>query len=166
MALITHSYFGFSQDDSTVTEASVEHSVFGVQVGLIGVWAHNELKLSNQVALRSEFGISGVNSGSISPSIALEPRWYYNLDKRIEKGKRIDGNSGDYFSVRAGYYFHDDEELRDDYNNEVVLIPTWGMRRNIGKTFNYEAGLGTGLGYENKTITILPYVNLRVGFRF
>ncbi|GGI57483.1 hypothetical protein [Winogradskyella haliclonae] len=166
IVLVMSYYFGFSQDDQNKTEVSVETSVFGVQVGLIGVWAHNELRLSNQVALRSELGINGVNTNTISPSIALEPRWYYNLGKRQEKGKRIDGNSGNYFSLRATYFFHDDEELNKDYTDEISVIPTWGIRRNIGKHFNYEVGAGAGLGFESKNIDIDLYVNLRFGYRF
>lgn len=36
--------------------ASVEKSVFGIQTGFLGIWGHNETKLTNQIALRSEIG--------------------------------------------------------------------------------------------------------------
>ena len=35
-------------------DASVEQSTFGIQTGVLGVWAQRETKLSNQIALRSE----------------------------------------------------------------------------------------------------------------
>ncbi len=73
---------------------SVENSTFGIQTGFLGIWAHNEAKLSNQIVLRSELGFdSGIWGGSyydktgyvFAPVITLEPRWYYNLNKRVKK---------------------------------------------------------------------------------
>lgn len=160
--LIMSSYFGFSQN---TTYASVEKSVFGIQIGLLGIWAHNELKLSNQVALRSEIAIAGVNTAHIRPLLALEPRWYYNLNERANNGKRIDGNSGNYISFRTSYQFYTTSDAEEHELNQLLLAPTWGIRRNIGNHFNYEAGAGVGLGYQ-KEIVLALYVNLRIGYRF
>ena len=38
--------------------ASVEKSTYGIQTGLLGIWVHNEMKLKNQIALRTEFGVN------------------------------------------------------------------------------------------------------------
>tara|TARA_B100001057_G_C22486133_1_gene808360 strand:+ start:266 stop:460 length:195 start_codon:yes stop_codon:yes gene_type:complete len=38
-------------------DASVEKSTFGMQTGVLGVWAYKETKLSNQIALRTEIGM-------------------------------------------------------------------------------------------------------------
>jgi len=165
--LVMNSYFGFSQNEKTV---SVENSVFGIQTGLLGIWAHNELRISNQVALRSEVGLSGPNSANIKPIVALESRWYYNLNKRVEKGKRIDGNSGDYVSLRTSYHFHDvsDPETISGLDN-LLIIPSWGIRRNIGNHFNYEAGIGVGLGISRDTnieVGFTTNVILKIGYRF
>jgi len=156
------SYFGFSQNTEDI---SVETSVFGIQVGLIGVWAHNEFKLSNQVALRSELGLGGVNTGNIVPIVALEPRWYYNLNERNAKSNRIDGNSGNYLSLRTSYHFRTISEAEENDLNQIFIAPTWGIRRNIGNHFNYEVGAGGGLGYR-RIIVFAPYVNLRMGYHF
>ncbi|GAA3607694.1 hypothetical protein Q4Q39_10410 [Flavivirga amylovorans] len=164
--LVMSSYFGFSQN---TTDASVEKSVFGIQVGLIGIWAHNELKLSNQVVLRSEIGLAGVNTANIEPLLALEPRWYYNINKRANKGKRIDGNSGNYISFRTSYRFFDSSEADKNEQNYLFFTPTWGIRRNIGNHFNYEAGIGVGLGFFNnneKKVGYTSYLNLKIGYRF
>lgn len=160
------SFFGFTQNTQ---EASVEKSVFGIQIGPIGVWVHNELKLSNQVALRSEIGLAGVNTANIEPLLALEPRWYYNLDKRADKNKRIDGNSGNYISFRTSYRFFDISEIDKKNDSYLSFTPTWGIRRNIGNHFNYEAGIGIGLGFFNdngREIGYTSYFNLKIGYRF
>ncbi|MEW7292101.1 hypothetical protein [Aquimarina sp. 2304DJ70-9] len=160
--LLMSSYFGFSQNEKAV---SVEKSTFGIQVGLIGIWVHNELKLSDQVALRSEIGLGGVNTENIVPIVALEPRWYYNLNGRTDKHKRIDGNSGNYVSLRTSYHFRSVLEAEENDVNQIFIAPTWGIRRNLGNHFNYEVGVGAGLGYRRK-IVFSPYVNLRIGYRF
>ncbi len=164
--LIFNSYSGCSQ---TTTDASVEKSTFGIQIGPIGVWGHNELKLSNQVALRSEIGYAGVNTGNIEPLIALEPRWYYNLNNRANKNKRIDGNSGNYFSLRTAYRFFDINDSDKDREDYLSITANWGIRRNIGKHFNYEAGIGIGLGVISDNGTSIGYTthfNLKIGYRF
>jgi len=176
--IVLCSSFGFSQE--VQDDASVEKSVFGIQTGPLGLFSiHNELKLSNQVALRSEIGLGDIGvftdddfdlSFFTTFSATLEPRWYYNLTKRVSKGKRIDGNSGNYLSLRASYYSYDLSEL-DEYNlNNPFVALNWGIRRNIGDHFIYEATLGGGLGFATddgkRTIGFTPYTNLKIGYLF
>jgi len=63
------------------TNASVEKSIFGIQTGFLGIWAHNESRLSNQISLRSEIGLDmGISANSndvktaLIPSFRLEPK--------------------------------------------------------------------------------------------
>jgi hypothetical protein len=166
--------------------ASVEKSVFGIQTGLFGIWANNETKLTNQIALRSEIGLdSGIWAGDfydkigflMTPVITAEPRWYYNLNKRVSKSKKIEGNSGNFISLKTS--FHPDWFVISNYDNvnvisDISIVPTWGIRRNIGKHFNYETGIGIGYRYifakqagylENESETTLN-LHLRIGYRF
>jgi len=165
--------------------ASVEQSIFGIQTGFLGVWVHNEFKLSNQIALRSEIGLDSgftFNERSrtdffLAPAITLEPRWYYNLNKRESKSKRIDGNSGNFLALKTTY--HPDLFTlfnKEDLNllSDISIIPTWGIRRNIGKHFHYEAGLGIGYRiyftpddefYEGLN-GFTENIHLRIGYRF
>lgn len=166
--------------------ASVEKSIFGIQTGLFGIWANNESKITSQIALRSEIGFdSGIWGGDyydrtgflMTPVITAETRWYYNLNNRINKSKRIDGNSGNFISLKASH--HPDWFVISNYDNlkvisDISIVPTWGIRRNIGKHFNYETGIGIGYRYifakkagylENKSETLLN-LHLRIGYRF
>ena len=45
---------------------SIEKSIFGLQTGLLGVWAHNETRLSKTISLRSEIGLD-FGTGSAVP---------------------------------------------------------------------------------------------------
>jgi hypothetical protein len=166
---------------------SVEKSIFGIQTGFAGFWGYNELKLSNQIALRTELGFDAYDNDDFYPNsgfllttvITLEPRWYYNLDKRASRLERIDNNSGYFFSIKTS--FRSDDLLLDfggDEKAQIVdnlsIIPTWGIRRNLGKHFNYETGVGVGYihyfsknaGFtKNKGETAIN-LHLRLGYQF
>lgn len=166
--------------------ASVEKSTFGIQTGFLGIWVHNESKLSNVIVLRAEAGLdSGIWGGDfynntgflMTPVITAEPRWYYNLNRRLRKSKNIEGNSGNFVSLKTSY--HPDWFVisnADDVSviSDISLIPTWGIRRSIGNHFTYEAGIGIGYRYifakqagflENES-EAAGNLHLRVGYRF
>jgi hypothetical protein len=166
--------------------ASVEQSTFGIQTGYFGFWAHNEARLTNQIVLRSEVGFdTGIWGGDfydrtgflLIPVITLEPRWYYNLNKRESKSRQIDGNSGNFISLKTS--FHPDWFVISNYDNIIIvsdisIVPTWGIRRNIGNHFTYETGIGIGYVYyfaknagylENESDATLN-LHLRIGYRF
>ena len=167
-------------------DASVEKSSYGIQVGVLGTWIHNESRLSDQITLRSELGLDGGIWGGdfydgtgflLAPVITLEPRWYYNLSKRRTKSKRIDGNSGNFIALKTSY--HPDWFIISNQDNvsiiaDISIIPTWGIRRNIGNHLNYEAGIGIGYAYffakdagflENEG-EATANLHLRIGYRF
>jgi hypothetical protein len=169
-------------------EASVEKSIFGIQTGFAGLWAYNELKLSNQFALRSEIGFDAYFGNDdfypdtdflLTTVVTLEPRWYYNLNKRESNSKPIDDNSGNFFSLKTSLHhsdllivFGNDEEAK--IVSDFSVIPTWGMRRNLGKHFNYEAGIGAGYihffgknaGFSKDKGELAINLHLRLGYRF
>ncbi len=166
--------------------SSVEQSTYGIQTGILGIWVHNESKLSNQFVLRSELGLDTGIYGSdandidgflLTPTITLEPRWYYNLNKREEKSRRIDGNSGNFISIKTTYHpdwFIISNEGNIDFISDISIIPTWGLRRNLGSHFTYETGIGIGyIHYFKKDHVILVNesdvavnLHLRIGYRF
>ncbi|MCH7415122.1 hypothetical protein MM213_16595 [Belliella sp. R4-6] len=177
---ITISFFAKSQ------EASVEKSTNGVQIGVLGTWFHNESRLTNKLALRSEVGFDGGFGWGMfydgigytfAPVFTLEPRLYYNLDKRQSKSKNIVGNSGNFLSLKTS--FHPDWFLISNYDNsgivsQLSIVPTWGIRRNLGNHFTYEAGIGIGYrhlfyksyGYAENEGEVAVNLHLRVGYRF
>lgn len=166
--------------------ASVEESTVGIQTGFLGVWVHNEYGLSNQIALRSEIGLDAGFFGGrfynrsgfiMAPVITLEPRWYYNLDRRVKKNRHIDGNSGNFISLKTSYrpdwfVISNVEGLR--LVSDVSFIPTWGIRRNLGNHFTYETGIGLGYvyyfakeaGFSKNEGEIALNLHLRIGYRF
>lgn len=171
---------------ASAQEATVEKSVFGIQAGFLGIWVHNESRLSDKFALRTEIGFDGgfwANSfydqtGYIlAPVITAEPRYYYNLSKRLEKGKRIANNAANFLSLKTS--FHPDLFVISNYENvsvisDISVIPTWGIRRNLGHHFNYELGLGLGYrhifakkaGYLRDEDDLATHIGFKIGYKF
>ncbi len=173
-----------SEKSSLSTKASVEKSVFSIQAGTIGIWINNEARLSRALVLRTEIGYSaqllwgaGQDEGFLmTPVFTIEPRWYYNLQKRKSKSKGIDGNSGNYLSLSSSFY--PAWAVFSTYGHPVInpvlaIMPMWGIHRNIGRHFNYEVGAGFGYvhyfvdkyGYgahDNLALNLL----FRIGYRF
>lgn len=133
----------------------VEKDIYNLQTGFLGIRINNEHRLLNQISLRTEIGFDGGFRGctgctttyALIPVIKLEPRWYYNINKRNAKNQKTN-NSANFITLEIHCYpnwfvisNHDNVFVP----NQVSLIPKWGIRRNIGNTnFNYEAGIGIG----------------------
>jgi len=168
--------------------ASVEETTCGLQTGVLGIWLYSESKLSNTIALRTEIGFDfGIWESTyyddfdspfiLTPVFVLEPRFYYNLNNRSNDSERIDGNSGNFIALKMGYHpdwfvlFNPDDA---PVVSDISIIPTWGIRRNIGEHFNYEAGIGVGYsytfaksaGYSEDKGEIELNMHLRIGYRF
>ena len=159
-------------------EASVEKSIFGVQIGQMGIWANNELKLTNTIALRSEVGFEMANWSFFSPNyyaffplvLVVEPRYYFQIKKLHSQGLRIDNNVGLYLSLKirhhAGWFM-----LYGDQPGNIEIIPTIALRSSIGKNLNYEIGGGIGYQYNFTSIKIEKHgwafnPVLRLGYTF
>ncbi|HEX9152948.1 MAG TPA: hypothetical protein VF842_12740 [Flavobacterium sp.] len=179
-------------------KVGVEKSIFGLQAGFgetAGIWVNNESKLSNSIALRSEIGlekdfaVGDHYSGTgfiLQPVVTIEPRHYYNLEKRKAKGKNTAHNSGNYVSIKTSY--HPDWfviNLEDNITKtaDLAIVPTWGIKRQIGSHFTYETALGLGYrivylkanavngnvqnadGAQNRN-QYIPYLQTRIGYTF
>lgn len=161
--------------------ASVEKSIFGIQTGLIGVWGYNEFKISNPISLRSEIGLQlGFSSGldktytSIFPAISLESRLYYNLNKRLNKGKNISKNSGNYFSIFSIYNSNQtlySSNKNIDYVSTFAILPKWGIKRTYKEHLTFETGFGLGpqfypKDFNGKKDDVYVDLSLRIGYTF
>lgn len=184
-----------AQQDSTMTE---NKSIFGIQTGFLGIWAHNESALSSEWYLRSEvglnFGFGGGGSynefnntialtegyGAVA-SVSLEPRFYYNLEKRKEKGKNVLANSANFIAFNVNYYpgLLIAAQNRDEvgYTHQISFTPYWGIKRTVFNHLTYEAGAGLGYlhnfsekgrdfiyGFDQNALYI--QLHLRIGYTF
>lgn len=136
-------------------EANPEKNLWGIQTGIYPFSAYNESRLTNNIVLRSEvflgFGWSGNTDNTtwaILPYLNIEPRWYYNIQRRARKGKQTYNNNGNYWSVLTGIQpgFGITSNETNLYPS-LMLIPSYGLRRNLGRHFNFEAAFGLGYAW-------------------
>ena len=160
-------------------EVSVEKSIFGLQAGLFGIWGYNEAKLSNSISLRTELGLNmGIWGGTsysktgyvLFPTVSVEPRYYYNLQRRTKLNKKIINNSGNFFSLKTNYTpnLFTVSNYNSYVHNHITVIPKWGLRRSFAEKFEYELSVGVGYIYDfdiNKGGAGLD-LGFRLGYRF
>ena len=181
--ILTLSFAGYSQTPG------VEKSIFSIQTGFAGLWINNEIKLSSSTVLRSELGLEHDftvgdhydNAGFIlQPVITIEPRWYYNLNKRFTAKRETAHNSGNFIALKTNYHpdwFVLNMDSPKKKIADLSIVPTWGIKRQIGTHFTYETGLGLGYrivylkqndpieGNTNRS-QYVPYFHLRLGYLF
>ncbi|QQS51118.1 MAG: hypothetical protein IPM71_16425 [Bacteroidota bacterium] len=166
-------------------QASIEERMFGVQAGFFGIWGNYEKKLSNTTTLKTEIGLdyglwleaNEYLGYFFAPALIVEPRYYYSLQKRQAKSKRIDGNSSNYISLFLRH--HPDWFVISNYNlgsvvPDLSVIPTWGIHRRIGKNFNFDTSVGLGYRFyfiNNNEVSSnygeLDFnITLRIGYEF
>jgi len=182
--LISSIFLIFSISLANAQEAPVTTNKPEIHAGFLGIWLNNEYRLSDQFALRAEIGLDMQVWGDINysssyvflPVFTAEPRWYYNLEKRHNKGKTTKGNFGNFFSLKTS--FHPDLFVISQYNDVVIpdlsIIPTWGIRRPISTNFVFETGIGFGYihyfnksqGYSYDEGNLTANLHLRIGYRF
>ncbi len=128
-----------------------------MQIGALGIWLNNEYGLTDKITLSSEIGLNSSFFGGFSydktgivlaPTITVEPKYYYNLQKRKDNGKNSTNNNGNYFSLKTSC--SPDWFVISNYDNinivpQISFIPSCGFKRNISKKLMYE--IGTGFGY-------------------
>ncbi len=117
--------------------------------------------------LFTDSDINGSTETFAIPSIGIEFRNYYNLNKRNLKGLNSERNSGNYIApVYTGKYSFDAVHDEDRWVNQIGLV--WGIQRNYKSTFSLD--LNIGLGYNiNVQSSYLYYPvdligNLSLGF--
>ncbi|AWG20055.1 hypothetical protein FFWV33_00225 [Flavobacterium faecale] len=100
------------------------------------------------------------------PFVRGQYRFYYNLDKRLDKGKSITGNSGGFVAPSISYY---GKPINDDFHISTLDGFTAGAVWGFQKTYKSGVNLGAnaGLGYnisKNQNNSIVPILNFTVAW--
>ncbi len=168
------SSLAFSQEKAT--------DVFTAKAGLIGAWAGYEKALSSNFTINGEIGYEGgfsyVYSSTFGSNLryafstvfSLEGRYYYNFNKRIEKGKSTTNNAANFLGLEFSYA-PDLGTIKNSDNYEFLrsfsIIPKYGFRRNLSDKFNFEFAAGPGYQWtENGNHGMILGLDARFGFVF
>lgn len=159
-------------------QEGLRSSQFKANLTFLGASASYEKSISKRNTLNFEAGLNygffyaysdalGDNFGyTLAPNLSVEGRHYYNLDKRLRKGKSITNNSGNFLSLALGYTFTP-IAYNNAYNNpSAVITPSWGMQRGVGKRFSFEMLLGFSFRYDSRAEegTGSPAIGLKFGY--
>lgn len=128
-----------------------------IEGGFGGFGFAYEARVGKQVTIDLSTGLSGryeiynntleyiiANGESILPAvyISANPRFYYNLNSRVRKGKRTENNSGNYFGARVKLVPH----LKLPNPGALVNVH-WGLQRSFGKSHKWLFNTHGGMGY-------------------
>jgi hypothetical protein len=162
--------------DTTITELT---SVFGVQAGLSGINIHKEIPISESIVLRPEVGFGfefyysygfDLTLFSLIPKAGMDTKWYYNLKNRNKKGRNTEDNAANFFAFNIVHYSNlfDISNYSPKRDNLINFVPNWGIRRNLGKHFNYEFALGYGVSYaiESESTGKGLFLDFKIGYKF
>jgi hypothetical protein len=94
----------------------------------------------NVVFKQDPFGFNNYNNNFVI-TYNIEPRYYYNMKKRIAEGKSSNNLSGNYFSLSTGYTYRriKYEQIGDpkfinkrkEERHYITFLPKYGIQRKI-----------------------------------
>lgn len=166
---------------------SEKKDFFEANIHLVGAGISYEKSFSEKFALRSSLEYDGSLSfrknfhttGStitfvMQPTVKIQPRYYYNINKRMQSGKSIRFNAANFISVDIAYKSSElNISNKDYYMLETLAFGTaWNLRRNISNSnFIYEASAGIRYDYffeefYNKNNGITPELRAKIGYVF
>lgn len=116
--------------------------------------------------------LGGVNNNNgqlkilAAPFVRTQFRYYYNLDKRLNKAKSIIGNSGSFLAPSVSYYgkpFNDDS-YRSSLDG-LTMGGVWGFQKTYNSNINLSANAGLGYNVsENQSNSVVPILNFTVAW--
>jgi len=103
----------------------------------------------------------------IVPFTDIQYRSYYNLDKRLSKGKNIKNNSGNFWGIRLLTRFKElDGNFIRTSNIDFAVNPIWGLQRSFGK-INLLFDIGIAYYFDNiGNDGISPTIEFGLGYNF
>ncbi|MDM1496907.1 hypothetical protein HX063_16115 [Myroides odoratimimus] len=156
-------------------------SRFYIQTNFLGVDAGRDFLIGENIFVQTGVGIgAGYDVWNNSMSVAFTFKkpipylrggldWYYNKNKRIEKNRTLDNNSGNYVGFQAKYSFGtDSEEYMNSLNSVLVSEVHWGIKRKLVGPMYYKVQLGVGHfnDYDSKYSEVYPVVGVFLGATF
>lgn len=109
---------------------------------------------------------------ALNPIVGLDPRFYYNLETRNNKGKNIKYNSANYLSVECLYLFRPAVSDNTSLLSGGIISPNWGIRRVYSDRWLLEFSLGVKCfwgseehlsGLQKSKFSWGPRINLKFG---
>lgn len=171
---LSHCFFSFGQDEKSDSKLS---SLAKLELGGQGIGFGYEARLSNKMTMDISAGIGGgyeiaegfmeINYGRPVVYFSLTPKYFYNRQRRIDKGKETILNAGNYFGLRLKYVGTNNRGLYW-YNNGFLVNVHWGIQRPLGAHWTYNTHFGAGYAWDIDFGfgTIYPAIDFKFSYIF
>ena len=154
-----------SQDITTNNQFSL-NLIFPSAEYEVGLSDHSTIDATVGVGFAYHKSVYSGEAYGIYPGLELQYRYYYNFDKRLDKGKKISENSGNYItgmaSITSGDPILGDLEFASDYGGFVG--PAWGLQRVYNSGFKLNLNLGLGMGFNEVDTYFTPLFGIQLGW--
>lgn len=127
---------------------------------------YGEVFLSSSFYIGYSSSLGNLSSFNIYPALTLQYRYYYNGDKRANKGKRTAMNSMNYLGIVFEADLYTDRSWDQDVTRVFKNFGTvWGFQRNYSKRFSLDFNIGLGYAFSKKTVMGYPgeYSEIKFG---
>ena len=150
-------------------------SLAKIDLGLQGVGFTYEPRLSNKLTADLSAGFGGgysiteesIEYQLLEPALyfSVTPKYFYNLQKRIDNGKSVQHNSGNYIGIRLTYNMPLSNKT-DEIRNSFLVNIHWGIQRAIGNrwTINSHIGVGYAEDIDYHFGTIYPALDFKFSY--
>jgi len=182
LMVATFASISFAQKN-TESEAKVEKNQFAYNILTSvsyerGIGDKTTLRLSGPITGGVLFSKSSITINdyhheesewgySVRPALDMQIRHYYDLNKRLRKGKKVAHNSGNYIAGVVGAagpsILKSDNVYVADFTLTVGAM--WGIQRNYGERFMMNVGIGPGVSFYDSTTEFTPVGGITLGFR-
>lgn len=154
-----------------------------LEAGINGIGVSLEMPVSHKITIEPFIGLGPSyyihnNNYELSKEIRyswalLEPsfhgsvyaKYFYSKNSRIEKGKSLLFNSGNFIGVKVKYVSKT-LSIPQYYCNTLILNLNWGGQFNLGKHWMYGYSVGIGYGYNLDTSLglLYPALDLKIAY--
>jgi len=147
-----------------------------LDIGLQGVGFSYEPKISSKLTTDLCIGAGGgylIDKNSFDYNLlqpaayfSLTPKYFYNIQKRINEGKNTKFNSGNYLGLRIKYITPFSGNS-DKARNSVLTNVHWGIQRAIGGNWllNFQLGVGYATDLKHGG-TVYPSLDIKFAYVF
>lgn len=136
-----------------------------------------ELGVTKSSAFKAEIGTSltlferfNETKIGVFPKLETQYKFYYNLNKRADKNRLINGNSANFIAL-VGIYQGEEDLIGDSerVSKFLFLGPAWGLQRTYKSGFSFlvELGFGYDFGYKegnDNNGRPFPIIGLELGW--
>ena len=154
------------------TSKNVEDQQLTVNFLLPGVVYEAAIAANSTITAEATMGFAYQESDffgdgfGIYPIGRLQYRYYYNFERRLEKGKNISGNTGNYIApmiaAQSGKAIIGNLDLNSDFF--VGIAAVYGLQRTAPKGFQFRLEIGPGYFFDEFDSGLAVFGAIKLGW--